>query len=432
MPNPNLPNKAGYNTYIGARYVPIFSAVNKGQWTNTVEYEPLTIVMHNGNSYTSKTYVPIGIDINNTTYWALTGNYNAQIEAYREEVQKYAQQSQLWRKFNGKQILIIGASNEDETERSTWAGKFKTILDGLGANVTINADGARRLTGQNGGSEVFSQNAEMYDIIIISTGRNDYWNNVDITNFKDTDNTTLRGAFKQILQAIKTNNWFNKEIYFMGFLLGPAFSSYNYDTYHYTWTSYNYACMALCQACGINYIDAYHFGGSVPITSRSSVAPDGLHYISPYIDMIAENMITAILNNTNNTSLFYNFDRFTFRSAFTANADDKFIIDSGNPTVTYAGNALKITLFLKTTQEIAANTLALGPTLSIPMTIQLCESGTTRLLGGSNFPVSIYITTNNSGRRLQLCSSNIIPKNTSISCSTTIVIPEYISSPGII
>lgn len=92
MSNPNLPNQAGYNTYVGARYVPVFSSINNGQWTNTAEYEPLTIVMHNGNSYTSKTYVPVGIDINNTTYWAPTGNYNAQIEAYREEVQNYAAQ----------------------------------------------------------------------------------------------------------------------------------------------------------------------------------------------------------------------------------------------------------------------------------------------------------------------------------------------------
>lgn len=432
MPNPNLPNQAGYNTYIGARYVPVFSSVNNGQWTNTVEYEPLTIVMYNGNSYTSKTYVPIGIDISNTTYWALTGNYNAQIEAYREEVQQYAQQSQLWRKFNGKQILIIGASNENETERKTWAGKFKSILDSLGANVTINADGRRKLTGQNGGSDVFAQNASNYDIVIICTGRNDYWENVDITDYTDADNTTIRGAFKQILNAIKTNGWFNKEIYFMGFLLGPNISSYNYDTYHYSWTSYNYACMALCQACGINYIDAYHFGGCAPITSRTSVSPDGLHYINPYIDMIAENMITAILNNVNNTSLFYNFDRFTFKSAFTTNDDDKFIIDGGAPTVTYAGNVLKITLFLKTTEEITANTLAYGPTLSIPMTVQLCESGTTRLLGGQNIPINVSITTKTAGRRLQIFSANTIPNNTFIGCSTTAIIPEYISSPGII
>lgn len=69
--------------YIGARYVPTFA--NPMEWSNTRTYEPLTIVQHNGNSYTSRQYVPTGIDITNNDYWALTGNYNAQIEQYRQE-----------------------------------------------------------------------------------------------------------------------------------------------------------------------------------------------------------------------------------------------------------------------------------------------------------------------------------------------------------
>lgn len=71
--------------YIGARYVPLIA----GDWDNSNTYDPLTIVMYQGNSYTSRTYVPAGIDISNTTYWALTGNYNAQVEAYRQEVLNY-------------------------------------------------------------------------------------------------------------------------------------------------------------------------------------------------------------------------------------------------------------------------------------------------------------------------------------------------------
>lgn len=71
--------------YIGARYVPLFA--DPAEWDNTKTYEPLTIVLHKGNSYTSRQYVPTGIDITNTDYWALTGNYNAQIEAYRAETQ---------------------------------------------------------------------------------------------------------------------------------------------------------------------------------------------------------------------------------------------------------------------------------------------------------------------------------------------------------
>lgn len=79
----------GKRQYIGARYVPIFGRKGEDtiQWDGGVApYEPLTIVLYQGDSYTSRTYVPAGIDILNQQYWALTGNYNAQIEAYREEV----------------------------------------------------------------------------------------------------------------------------------------------------------------------------------------------------------------------------------------------------------------------------------------------------------------------------------------------------------
>lgn len=77
--------------YVGARYVPIFG--RKGEtsieWDGTAPYEPLTIVLHQGNSYTSRQYVPTGADINDQKYWANTGNYNAQVEQYRQDVLRY-------------------------------------------------------------------------------------------------------------------------------------------------------------------------------------------------------------------------------------------------------------------------------------------------------------------------------------------------------
>ena len=77
-----------HKQYIGARYVPIFGRKGESSidWDNSKPYEPLTIVLHEGNSFTSRQYVPTGIEINNTDYWAETGNYNAQIEQYRQEV----------------------------------------------------------------------------------------------------------------------------------------------------------------------------------------------------------------------------------------------------------------------------------------------------------------------------------------------------------
>ena len=70
--------------YIGARYVPIIA--DPIEWSSANSYEPLTIVTNEGNSYTSRQFVPTGIDIDNENYWAATGNYNAQIEQYRQEV----------------------------------------------------------------------------------------------------------------------------------------------------------------------------------------------------------------------------------------------------------------------------------------------------------------------------------------------------------
>lgn len=75
------------NQYIGARYVPLFA--EPAQWDKTKQYEPLTIVMHEGNSYTSRQFVPAGIELANDAFWALTGNYNAQVEQYRQEVTTY-------------------------------------------------------------------------------------------------------------------------------------------------------------------------------------------------------------------------------------------------------------------------------------------------------------------------------------------------------
>lgn len=84
---PAATDYSGVREYIGARYVPVFA--NPPEWNDTRGYEPLTIVLHQGNSFTSTQYVPTGIDIKNTEYWLETGNWNAQIEAYREEVLRF-------------------------------------------------------------------------------------------------------------------------------------------------------------------------------------------------------------------------------------------------------------------------------------------------------------------------------------------------------
>lgn len=103
--------------YIGARYVPIFA--DPLAWDSSRTYEPLTIVQHAGNSYTSRQYVPAGIDIANEAFWALTGNYNAQIEQYRQEV----------RTFDGR-------ISTNESDIATLNGRVTDINDTLSEAIT--------------------------------------------------------------------------------------------------------------------------------------------------------------------------------------------------------------------------------------------------------------------------------------------------------
>lgn len=68
--------------YVGARYVPKIM----GEWNKALQYEALSVVTYMGNSFTSKVPVPANIDINNVEYWINTGNYNAQVEEYKQLV----------------------------------------------------------------------------------------------------------------------------------------------------------------------------------------------------------------------------------------------------------------------------------------------------------------------------------------------------------
>ena len=74
--------------YVGARYVPKFA--DPYEWQANTIYEPLTVVMYNRNSYTSKKQVPanIGEPTNNPEYWVCTGNYNGQIEEISNAIAK--------------------------------------------------------------------------------------------------------------------------------------------------------------------------------------------------------------------------------------------------------------------------------------------------------------------------------------------------------
>lgn len=117
--------------YIGARYVPLFA--DPIDWDKTKTYEPLTIVYHQGNSYTSRQSVPTGVDITDTTYWALTGNYNAQVEQYRNEVNRY--KSDIDKGIQADSLLSYMGITDNTT-----AGNHINAIDENHKNTQANTD----------------------------------------------------------------------------------------------------------------------------------------------------------------------------------------------------------------------------------------------------------------------------------------------------
>ena len=172
--------------YIGARYVPLFA--DPLQWDNERTYEPLTIVQHQGNSYTSRQAVPVGIDITNEDFWALTGNYNAQVEQYRQEVLQFDQRITANANANTRQDGEIAQNNSAiATETSRATAKENSLQENIQTETTRAT--AKEAELQNGISEVDTlAKANETNIASLETKVNKIISNIDtskVANVRD-------------------------------------------------------------------------------------------------------------------------------------------------------------------------------------------------------------------------------------------------------
>lgn len=136
--------------YIGARYVPIFA--DPIEWDNHRSYESLTIVTHDGESYTSKCNVGPGIDITNTRYWAKTGAYNAQVEQYKSEVKDLSSQVSGFASDNAEFREKIDQYDKDNAAMKNTVAANNARVDALAermATAETEIDGLQATTAQH-------------------------------------------------------------------------------------------------------------------------------------------------------------------------------------------------------------------------------------------------------------------------------------------
>ena len=133
-PCPPPPFKGGTSMYIGARYVPIFA--DPVEWDDEREYEPLTIVVHNGDCYTSKCYVPKGAQLppypeGQTKYWVKTSDYNGQFADLKKTVLDLSRLVEQFQKDNKEFTDLINSWNEKvqqwEADMTAWGERLDTV-----------------------------------------------------------------------------------------------------------------------------------------------------------------------------------------------------------------------------------------------------------------------------------------------------------------
>lgn len=136
--------------YVGSRYVPIFA--DPIEWDNHRSYESLTIVTHDGESYTSKCNVGPGIDITNTRYWAKTGAYNAQVEQYKNEVKDLSSQVTGFASDNAEFREKIDQYDKDNAAMKNTVAANNARVDALAERMTTaetEIDGLQATTAQH-------------------------------------------------------------------------------------------------------------------------------------------------------------------------------------------------------------------------------------------------------------------------------------------
>nr|DAW66795.1 MAG TPA: hypothetical protein [Caudoviricetes sp.] len=147
-PCPPPPFKGGTSMYIGARYVPIFA--DPVEWDDAREYEPLTIVVHNGDCYTSKCYVPKGAQLppypeGQTKYWVKTSDYNYQFADLKKTVTDLSRLVEQFQKDNERFTELINGWNEKviqwEKDMVAWGERLDTVESNVAdLTASLNAE----------------------------------------------------------------------------------------------------------------------------------------------------------------------------------------------------------------------------------------------------------------------------------------------------
>ncbi len=311
--------------YIGARYVPIFfENPNTGDstWLTGVAYEALTIVTFAGNSYTSKKPVPAGIGSPNLNpeYWVSTGNFNAQIDELREEIEDIQNNIDdiipiTPDDVEAKKYILLADSfgNPETVGGNTWIENFKNIVGSENVYSGHSSSGGFVHQGTNGTyltlltsiAANISNKEQITDIIVQTAGNDANETRVAIETalgaFVSYCKTNFPYAKIHIAVTSKTETETPDNHYNITYKIIPTLIDHQYLGYHYM-TNVEYAMHGLTTVDSIHPtpISSQYLAGHIYIAATygsTSVFYRWPTVCTPLRDGAASTYYTSINNN---------------------------------------------------------------------------------------------------------------------------------------
>lgn len=284
--------------YVGARYVPKFA--DPVEWKANTSYEAMVIVTYNNASYTSKVPVPptVGNPAENSTYWALTGNYNAQIEQYRQETETVSNNltteitnretadtalSNRVTKLEDRYVTLIGDSYLSLSQSTIGV----QVAEGLGLKLNKQATASMGfVTPVNG--ETFINELQWGGIYTEPRNKSDYI--ITYGGINDpADYDTLYSAVSAYCVKLKE---INNNIGAKLLIIGPQVSLANYLS-----AEQYIKVKAIKQACfdnGIAYADSIDWLALNNTPVINCYATDGNHPSATGYSIIASKILSTI------------------------------------------------------------------------------------------------------------------------------------------
>lgn len=432
--------------YIGARYVPKFA--DPVEWDNVRSYEALTIVTHLGNSFTSKIPVPAGVDIGNTSYWVNTGNYNAQVEQYRQETEQIKNDladyetstnnkfgkifSPNLRNMKNRKFVFIGDSyTQEPTPETSFVGvcaKILGITKDQYHNIGVSGADMNGFIGEVTGY-TYGDESSITDVVITG-GINDAH-----TTFAST---TLRTTIPALLEQVKAKfpnatiwagwsggGWYTNPTLVASY---PNFTYENVQNIKFLW---DYTFSADADVIYMNRLDEWwRLLTETDIFNKGS----GLHPSRYGITVLATNIANYLKGGSNVSANLTYGTTINMPFAIATSLHNK----SGEPTIfkydgyqevriPYSGSNLSSPITLSaanlTIYKWSVNPSVESNQIATNLSVKISAPLTYFLSGATNTPITASAIYELTGTEIRVCVPNLVAGVTNV---VSLWIPELV------